>query len=51
MINQVILGDCYNTLKDVNDNTVDLILIDPPYQISRKSNFTKNSKNKNLQLK
>lgn len=46
MINQVILGDCYNTLKDVNDNTVDLILIDPPYQISRKSNFTKNSKNK-----
>jgi len=45
MKSQVILGDCYEILKGLEKNSVDLVLIDPPYQISRKSNFTKNSKN------
>ncbi len=46
MSNQVILGDCYTELTTLENNSVDLIIVDPPYQISRKSNFTKNSTNK-----
>ena len=46
MENQIILVDCYEELKKIPNNSVDLILTDPPYQISRKSNFTKNSTNK-----
>ena len=46
MSNKVILGDCYEILKTINDNSIDLILTDPPYNISRPSNFTKNSDNK-----
>ena len=45
MDSQILQGDCYELLKNVKDNSVDLILIDPPYQISRKSNFKKNSSN------
>jgi site-specific DNA-methyltransferase (adenine-specific) len=45
MSNQVIHGDCYEILKTLQDKSIDLVLIDPPYQISRKSNFTKNSNN------
>jgi len=45
MLNQIILGDCYEVLKKLEKNSIDLILIDTPYQISRKSNFTKNSTN------
>lgn len=29
--NQIILGDAYEYVKNVADNSVDLILIDPPY--------------------
>lgn len=46
MSNKVILGDCYEILKTIDDNSIDLILTDPPYNISRPSNFTKNSDNK-----
>lgn len=46
MSNKVILGDCYKILKTIDDNSIDLILTDPPYNISRPSNFTKNSDNK-----
>jgi site-specific DNA-methyltransferase (adenine-specific) len=45
MENQVILGDCYEVIKTLDNNSIDLILTDPPYQISRESNFTKNSDN------
>jgi len=45
MRNQVILGDCFVELKKIPSNSIDLILTDPPYQISRKSNFTNNSDN------
>lgn len=33
-------GDCYKEIVKIKDNSVDLILIDPPYQISRKSGFS-----------
>lgn len=46
MWNEVILGDCYEILKNVPNNSVDLIITDPPYNISRSSNFSKNSDNK-----
>jgi len=46
MSNRVILGDCYEVLKTIDKNSIDLILTDPPYNISRQSNFTKNSDNK-----
>ena len=45
MTNQIILGDCFEVLKTIPNNSVNLILTDPPYQISRESNFTKNSDN------
>ena len=39
MINQILLGDCFDVLSNVESNSVDLILTDPPYDISRKSYF------------
>lgn len=44
--NQVILGDCYEVLRTIDRNSIDLILTDPPYSISKPSNFKKNSDNK-----
>lgn len=35
----LILGDCYEEIKKIESNSVDLIIIDPPYFISRDSNF------------
>ena len=32
-------GDCLELMKDIPDGSVDLILTDPPYLISKKSNF------------
>jgi len=46
MSNEIILGDCYELLKQIKSSSVDLILTDPPYNISRSSNFKKNSDNK-----
>ena len=31
--------DCFNFLQAINDKSIDLILIDPPYEISRPTNF------------
>lgn len=45
MSSQIINGDCYNALKNIDNNSINLILTDPPYNISRESNFTKNSTN------
>jgi site-specific DNA-methyltransferase (adenine-specific) len=45
MKKEIILGDCFEELVKLPNSSVDLILTDPPYQISRKSNFTKNSDN------
>jgi DNA modification methylase len=45
MRNVILLDDCFNILKKISNNSVDLILTDPPYLISKESNFTKNSDN------
>jgi site-specific DNA-methyltransferase (adenine-specific) len=34
MINQIIHGDCFDVLKNIPDNSIDLILTDPPYGLS-----------------
>lgn len=36
----IINGDCYEEIIKIKKNSIDLILIDPPYQISRDSNFS-----------
>lgn len=36
---ELLNGDCLNLLNQVEDNSIDLILTDPPYNISRKNNF------------
>ena len=35
----ILNGDCFELIKNIESNSINLILIDPPYQISRKSNF------------
>ena len=47
----LIFGDCYEELEKLEDSSVSLILIDPPYLISKKSNFTKISDNTPEELK
>ena len=34
-------GDCFDLLKQIKNNSVDLVLIDPPYEVSRDTNFAK----------
>ena len=41
----LINDDCFNYLKNIKNKTIDLILVDPPYQISRKSGFKNISDN------
>jgi len=36
-MNQVILGDCHEKILDIPDNSVDLIIIDPPYLTTKES--------------
>ncbi|MBR1437029.1 MAG: site-specific DNA-methyltransferase [Synergistaceae bacterium] len=36
---ELVNADCFDFLKSVNNNSVDLVLTDPPYEISRNSNF------------
>jgi len=42
MINRVIQGDCLEKMRDIPDNSIDLILTDPPYGINYLSNWTVN---------
>lgn len=32
MINKIVLGDCYELIKKIPDNSIDLVIIDPPYE-------------------
>ena len=43
-MNKIILGDCFEELKNINKNSIDLILTDPPFNISKESNFKKSNK-------
>lgn len=38
-INRVIHGDCLEWLPQIEDESIDLLLTDPPYNVSMKSNF------------
>ena len=40
-MNQLIHGDCLEKMKDIPDNSVDLIVTDPPYLINYKTNYRK----------
>src|SRR5690625_6373151 len=35
MINKVIHGDCLDVLKELDDNSVDSVVTDPPYGLSK----------------
>ena len=35
----IILGDCLQELPKIESNSIDLIITDPPYLISKDSNF------------
>ena len=37
MINTIMLGDSYKLIKDIPDNSIDLVIIDPPYRITNRS--------------
>lgn len=37
--NQIYIYDCLNALKQIPDNYIDLIVTDPPYEISRDTNY------------
>ncbi|MFH1446795.1 MAG: DNA methyltransferase, partial [Chloroflexota bacterium] len=39
IINKILLGDCEDILKEVPDNTFDLIFTSPPYADQRKSTY------------
>ena len=39
----IVNADCYKWIKNIESNSIDLILIDPPYLISKKSNFKSHS--------
>ena len=47
----IIHGDCFLELSKIENNSVDLILIDPPYLISKESNFKKISETTPQEMK
>lgn len=32
LLNNITLGDCYKVIKEIPDNSIDLVIIDPPYE-------------------
>jgi site-specific DNA-methyltransferase (adenine-specific) len=51
MLSQNLFGDCFELLPQIADNSVNLILIDPPYLISKDSNFKKTSDKTSSEMK
>jgi len=47
----VINGDCYEEIIKIKSNTIDLVLIDPPYLISKESSFKQISDNTSDDMK
>lgn len=43
VINEVIIGDCIESMRSMADGSVDLIIADPPYGIDFSSNYRKHS--------
>lgn len=46
----ILQGDCFELIKNIESKSVDLILVDPPYLISRDSNFKNYSENTSKEL-
>lgn len=46
----IINDDCFNYIKNISDKSIDLILVDPPYLISRNSGFKGYSADANKEL-
>ena len=46
----IINGDCFEELEKLDSGSVDLIIIDPPYNISRNSNFKSYSEGTSKEL-
>lgn len=46
MYDEILFGDCFELIKKIPSKSIDLIITDPPYNISRDSNFSKGSNNK-----
>jgi len=46
----IIHGDCFYHLKNIESKSIDLIIVDPPYQISKKSGFKNYSGNANSDM-
>jgi site-specific DNA-methyltransferase (adenine-specific) len=40
-IDQIICGDCFDVMKEMPDNSIDLIITDPPYGMNFQSNHRK----------
>jgi DNA modification methylase len=50
-VKKIIHNDCFVELPLIKDSSVDLIIIDPPYLISKSSNFKKHSLSSDRKLK
>lgn len=46
----ILQGDCFELIRNIESKSVDLILVDPPYLISRDSNFKNYSENTSKEL-
>lgn len=42
-LNKITQGDCLNILRDIPDNTVDITFADPPFNLKKKYNSTKDN--------
>ncbi len=49
VVNKLILGDCYEKLKKLDTDSVDLIYLDPPFFTQQKQQLTKINTNKEFQ--
>ncbi len=45
-LNKIIQGDCLKEIPNIQDNSVDCVIIDPPYGIDYQSNYKKEKYNK-----
>ncbi len=50
MINQLICGDCIDILKQISDETVDLLITDPPYFVSKENGDIRITGRKDISL-
>ena len=44
MLNTITLGDSYELIKQIPDNSIDLIIIDPPYEIETEGGIQQQEK-------